>query len=254
MRAALLVVLALLVPAGAAAQGLSSGLYLFWDRCYTAGGTVTKTFACDSNTGPVMAMYASVVIPADMPQFAAASVIVDVYLSGGTISPWWQTRTGQCRAGAITASFDWPALDPSECMNIWQSTPLLSVMQVLPGISGPDMLRISSGAAVPAGSELVWVADGTELVVARIAISRAKTVGADACPGCVGTACFSYTESKLQQPAGIGDYTITNWGGYATGYAYLHGSSGSLAPQTYYHPCFTSTPSRSWGAIKGMYR
>lgn len=252
MRAALLLTLALLGPASAAAQGLPSGLNLFWDRCYSTGGTISKTFACNSNTGPGLAMYASVVIPADMPKFTAASVIVDVFVSESPLPPWWQTRTGQCRANAIGVSFDGAVLDLSECMHIWMNSPVLSVLQIQQGLQGPNMFRINSGAAVPAGSELAWVADGTELVVARISISRAKTVGTGACPGCVGAACFEYRETKLEQPAGIGNYMVTNWA--TTGYAYLFGTSGGLAPQNVWDPCEVSAPNRTWGAIKTLYR
>lgn len=253
MRKPLLLALVLLVSGAAAAraQNMYPGLNLFWDHCYSGGGTIAKTFACDTNVGPWFEMFASVVLPADMPRFAAASVIVDVTIAGGTQPPWWQTAAGQCRANAIAVTFDWPSLEPSGCMNIWMNTPVLSVLQIqqpVPG--GVATFRINAGAAVPAGSEIAWVADGTELVVARIAISRAKTVGTNACEGCATTACFFYRESRLQQPAGVGDYWITNWA--TTAYTHFLGGAGVTGDN--WNICEVPALNRTWGAIKVLYR
>lgn len=241
-----------LFAANAPAVSAQGSLYLFWDQCYSAGGTVSKSFACDANTGPALAMFASVVIPADIPQFAAASVVVDVVVSESPLPPWWQTATGQCRAGAISASYYGPMLDPSNCPTIWMGVQPYSVFVVQQGLRGPNTLRINTGAAVPAGSELALVADGAELVVARIAISRSKTTGSGSCGGCVNTACFKYEESKLQQPAGQGDYTISQ--GWLYNYVYLTGTSPGLAPSNVLDPCEVPALNRTWGAIKTLYR
>jgi len=248
MRKTFLLTLALL--AASAAPASASGFSMAWDHCFESGGPSQKLFACDADTG-MDVLVVSVIPPADMPQFAATSVIIDVLVAGGDLPPWWQTATGQCRANAIVPSFD-PGSFPitEECSSLWGDLVPLQVFAIQQGLHGPGTFRINAGAAVPAGSEFMVYGNVISYLAARIAFLHSKTVGAGACDGCRTGACLWLNEMKMQQPAGLGDYTVTN---EAT-----PGSSGATfnAQQAYGYgsPCTTPTVNRTWGAVKSLYR
>lgn len=249
MRAALLLTIALLGPAGGPAPCRASGLNLFWDQCAAAGGQTTKLFACDTNAGAGI-LVASVILPADMPMFAATSVVFDFYLAEGATPPWWQVAPGQCRANSVRASFD-PAFFPEseQCAPLWGGQVPLQVQQIQTGIYGAAHFRLNSGAAVPQGYEIPLVADGAEWIAARVVVFHAKTTGASTCTGCRTGACIMLEEMNLQQPPGMGDYRVTyaatsNWAAHNAEFFI-----SSRGPE-----CTTPALNRTWGAIKTLYR
>lgn len=249
-RAIALLLSLVLVVASAPAPCRASGLNLFWDQCAAAGGTTTKLFACDANAGAGV-LIASVILPADMPMFAATSVVLEFYIADGATPPWWQVAPGQCRANNIRASFD-PAFFPEseQCASLWGGQVPLQVQQIQTNIGyNPAHFRLNSGAAVPQGSEIAHVADGTERIAARVLIFHSKTTGADACAGCRTGACIWLSEMRMQQPVGMGDYTVTypassNWAGHNATF-----SVSTAGPN-----CTTPALNRTWGAIKTLYR
>lgn len=221
----------------------AGGLYLHFNGCTLDGGTFSSSFACDVNTGSE-ALIASVVIPADMPMFLGTSAIVDVSVDAPALPDWWLTATGQCRANAITMSFD-PAVLATACPDIWGGTPNLSVFQVQQYLHGANTVRLNGGAAIPAGQEISLIADGTtELNAARVTINHSKSTGVGACAGCTFGACLVLQECYLQQPAGFPVYRVTTPIANVVTF-----NSGSLQ-------CTGATPSknRTWGAVKGLYR
>lgn len=247
MRASLPLALLLLVAtaAGAFAQ---SGLNLHWDQCYADGGTTFKGIACDSNTG-FDVLIVSLVPPADMPQLAVVSAILDFYLADGAVPPWWQTMAGQCRPNAIGISFDSNTFPYTEaCSSIWQSQVPSQLVAIQPELDGPNHLRLTSFAAVPAGQELALYADGTELVAARVTISHTKSTGTGACEGCRTGACIWLSEMRLRQPGGVGDHTLTHVA--ASQWAYRNAGGGYPRPET----CHTPALNRTWGSIKTLYQ
>ena len=234
-----IVVAALLLLLGASTATAQGGLALYWDGC-SDGGVSAKTFACDTNSGPGFELYASVVLPQDMQRFAAASVAIQCWLLG-PVPDWWKTRTGDCRLNAISSSFDSANL-VTNCPDIWQGTLHLSVFDARPDVYASNLLRLTGGAAVPAGSEFSLVADGIELVICKSTNSRETSFGTGSCAGCATGATLVFGESKLQQPAGVGDYTVINEAPGRTRSVDWQGG----AP--------TPTQNRTWGAVKGLYR
>ena len=225
-----------------------SGLGLYWNGC-SDGGTSVGTFACTANTGTNV-MYATMILPADMPMFAATSAIIDITFEDVTIPDWWLTLTGQCSSNRVSESYD-AAQFTTNCPDIWQSAAVLSVFAAQQGTNvqghASNTLRLNGGAAVPAGSELNQVADGTELVVCKVTIGHTKTVGTGLCAGCATAACIVLNECKAQQPAGVGDFTVINEAPTLTRWVTWNGSPANC-------PASTPTQSRTWGAVKNLYR
>ena len=225
-----------------------SGLGLYWNGC-SDGGASVRTFACNLNTGSET-MYATMKVPNDMPSFAATSAIIDITFETAGIPDWWMTLTGQCSANRVTESYD-PAQFTTNCADIWQGSINLSVFQAQQGTNvqghAANTLRLNGGAAIPAGSEIQVLADGTELVVCKVTITHTKTAGATGCAGCAIPACIVLNECKAQQPAGVGDYTVINEAPGMTRWVTWNGSPTNC-------PAGTPTQSRTWGAVKNLYR
>ena len=241
-------ILALALLALGATPAAPQGFNLYWDACGAADGHVQTLFACDANTPPV-SMFASVYPLASMSQFAAVSVVLDFYIAGGVVPPWWQTASGQCRQAAIRPSYhsgDLP--DTEECPSIWQGTEAFSVYSVQAIPNDPGGFRFSTVAAVPQGSELALVADGRQRVVVRVTVLRSKTVGADACEGCRTGGCIWLQQIDLLSPTEPRQTLVnaeTNAGIGHNAATYLS-SQGTI--------CEVPTVNRTWGAIKTLYR
>lgn len=241
---------ATLLVLGASSAMAQSGLGLYWTDC-SLGGTSVATFACDVNSGG-HAIIASVIIPQTMPQFTACSAIIDLTFEDPALPAWWQTASGQCRANAITVSYD-PAIlnNFSQCPDIWAGSLNLSVFQPQQGTNvqghAVNTLRLNSGAAIPAGQEIEVVADGTELTLCRININHTKSVGTGACAGCNIAACIVFNEAKAQQPAGQFSSTIVNEAPGLSRWLTWNGSPTNC-------PDGTPTRNRTWGAVKSLYR
>lgn len=221
----------------------AGGLNLHFGGCAADGGASSSTFACNTNSGSEV-LFASVVLPADMPLFLGTTALIDVTVEAPTLPDWWQTAVGQCRANAIGMSFD-PLTLGTACDAIWGTTPNLAVFQLQQYLHAPNMVRLNGGAAVQAGQELALVADGTtELNVARVVITHAKSTGVGACTGCEVGACIVLQECYLQQPAGNPLYRLTT---PISNVVTFNGASPLCAGAT-------PTQNRTWGAVKGLYR
>lgn len=234
---------AALLAFGASMAFAAGGISLRYGGCAADGGTSAAVFACDVTTGQEV-LYASVVLPANMPRFLGTSALVDVTVEAPTLPDWWLTAAGQCRANAISMSFDATVL-ATACADIWGGTPNLAVFQLQQGLHGPNTVRLNGGAAVQAGQEIALVADDvTELNVARVVINHSKTTGAGACAGCQAGVCIVLQECYLQQPAGLPLYRLSTPISNVVTF-----NNGAL-------DCAGATPTqnKTWGAVKGMYR
>lgn len=244
----ILTLTAALMVFGAAASMAQGGLNLNWVGCSTdVGASHARTFACTSNSG-ADGLYASLVLPSDVPLFAASTVIIDIMFNSASIPAWWQTGTGQCRAGAVSYSSDPGVITnafASACGDIWGgSAQVLGVFQPQPSVHGlPNELRLNGGAAIPAGTEIAWTADGSELLVAKITIAHGKTTGTGSCAGCSTGASFQLNECLVQQPEPNPKFRITNPASSGSSSCAFNG--GNLP---------TPTENRTWGAVKNLYR
>lgn len=243
MRRSLL--LALLLALGVPAAFAQGGVNLYWDDCGgTAGPVSSKTFACDTDLGGPFTMILSVLPPAELPQFVGIEAYVDVVVNAPSLPPWWQMDTGQCRAGALSATCDPNAFVATACEPIWGGATPLSVFDLVGAPVGWGFrVRLTGAIAEPIA--LTAAQADQELVVGAVRITRARTTGADACAGCETGACFVATEARLMQPDGVGDFllstpAVSNW-------VQINGGNG-------WFNCYVPAANRTWGAIKALYR
>lgn len=220
-----------------ASASFAQGLNLYWNDCQS--GVTNFVNPCNSNTGTLITMHASVFPPA-MPMFASTTTVVDIAVADATLPAFWLTNAGQCRANAIAISYD-PNNNPGTCPDLWQFNQNLQVSAIQQGVNGPNRVRVNGVAAVPAGSELN-VPGGSEQWVCRVSINRANTL---ACAGCATPATIVLNEMYMQQPGGLPAYRITN-----PADNYCIGWNGGNAQC----PGATPTQNATWGAVKNLYR
>ena len=134
-------------PAHAAVQAM-----LAWDRCLENGGTVTRTFACDTNEGSET-IVGSFVPPAGITDMNGLEVVIDMLTTPETAWPdWWAFKnTGACRQSALSLQFDFQS---GEARFRW--------LHGLPG-SSSSLLR----AAREHHSDTAWVVSAEQVLDER---------------------------------------------------------------------------------------
>ena len=227
----------------ASAQG---GINLSWGDCGGAG-TLNKTFACTSNSLVGAIMIASAQAPVQMDQLNSEESQMEMQTNAATLSQWWnlQTTGGNvpCRSG-IAASFDFTG-GPFTCLDPWVGAASGGV-DFTNAFGGPNRGLIRTVCAI-AGSTGITGTD--EYYFFKITLLGAKTTGNGSCAGCTDGACIVFTQLKLSQPLGVGDYIITT----PLVRQYVTWQSGG-AGVTGGCPAATPTHTTTWGSVKSLYR
>jgi hypothetical protein len=225
----------------ASAQG---GINLSWADCGTTG-TLSRTFACTSNTLSGAIMIASAIAPVNMDQLNSEESVMDLQTNQAALSAWWQMGAGGCRAtGGMSSSADFTG-GPFTCADPWQGG-ALGAMDYAAGFGAPNRARVRTVYAIGGSTS---IDDATEYYIFKISLLGSKSTGTGACAGCTDGACIVLNSIKLNQPAGVGDYVITTpiTRNYVTWQAGGAGISGGC-------PAATPTQSRTWGSVKSLYR
>jgi len=89
--------------------------HLAWDNC-GAAGVVTRTFACNTNSGAEQ-MVVSFVPPEGVNAFTGIEVRVRFWPPPASLPSWWALSAGGCRSGSLR-SLAFPA-GPSPCTSPW---------------------------------------------------------------------------------------------------------------------------------------
>jgi len=226
------------LTAGIASAG---GINLAWSNC-GANGQASRTFACTSNSG-TNTLVGSFIAPAPMPQLSGHEGVLDLQTNQAALSPWWTVGGTGCRAGsAVGASFDFTG-GPFECTDLWENAGFGGVNYVGP-FEQPNRARIRTVYGInPTKS----IDDATEFYVFKVNINNSRSNGLGSCAGCQDGACIVFNSSKMTQPLGVGDYTITNplLSNFVT---WQTGAVGGGCPGA------TPTKSATWGSVKSLYR
>lgn len=239
MRRMVLVSALMACSVGVAAAG-PGGLNLGWDECGGHAASLNRSVACDTNLG-TNTLVGSFVTPCCVTAMSGIEVVLNLETLPSWPA-WWDTRTGSCRAGAITANTDFTT-GPFTCFDYWAG--LASSGLLMDGVVG-DRARIRILAAVPAGTERP-ISEGTEVYAFKISISNAKTVG-DACPGCVDPVCIVLNSIDIVQPLGNPGGNKFVSAPAARSFAMWRGGLPDCGVRA------TPVRNETWGMIKALYR
>ncbi len=230
----------LLVASASYAQG---GINLSWGDC-GAAGQASKTFACSSNTLTGAILVASAIAPVPMNQLNGQESEIDLQVNQAALSNWWKLDTGTGCRSAISSSFDFTG-GPFTCADVWAGQ-ASGGMNYTSAFGGPNKAQIRTICAIPGSTAIDNV---TEYYFFKVTILGAKSTGNGSCTGCTDGACIAFQSLKLTEPAGVGDYTMTNpiVRQYVTWQAGGAGVTGGC-------PAAVPTRSTTWGSVKSLYR
>jgi len=236
------IILTGLLLAVSASLAVAQGINLRLNDCAAAGQS-NAAASCASNTGLAIAMVGSAVAPAGMDRVVACEGYIDVQTSAAALSPWWLLEATGCRPASLTFSFDFTTA-PGTCNDFWGGG-ATGGGGVSPEHSAPNRLQIKLVGATPTENP---IDPGVEHYMFRASINRAKSTGAGSCAGCLDAACFVLNRLVVNQPAGVGDATISTpmLANYVT---YNGGVIGGLGC-----PAATPAQNRTWGQVKSLYR
>ncbi len=241
MKKTLLMAGALLALSAGIASA-AGGINLSWSEC-GVGGALQRNFACTNNSGS-NSMYGSAIAPVPMPQLNGQAAVLDLQTNQAALSNWWQLASGGCRAGLISANFNFLTA-PGGCFDPWGGNASGGISYT-PGFGGPNKARIRPACAIPGSYSMD---DVTEHYMFIVTFTNAKSVGTGACAGCQDGACIVFNSILLTQPLGVGNYTIAN--PIDRQYVQFQGGAGGVAGGC---PQATPTKNATWGSVKSLYR
>lgn len=236
--------------AGVGTARAGSGMSLAWDSC---AGTMDKSFACNTNdAGAPFRLVMAFRSPADIPDFAGVSMVINFCTGPHVLPNWWMIGTGNCRDG----SFVFPARTTglgATCTNEWAGKFAGGGFTFTSGVGGNwNAARLVLDFAT---SDTTAIAAGVRYIGGVAMLDQRHTVddgsGDPVCIGCELPACFVLNSTELFgfQPgedylienSSDGGYFVTWQGGAFTG---PHGSC----------PFVVATRRSTWGTVKALYR
>jgi hypothetical protein len=258
-----LLVLATLTPIAAGAAGLA----LRWDNCYSDGGVVNKTFACDTNVGSER-LVMSFVLDSPMADVSGSEYRLLINSATATLPAWWQFKSpGTCRQLSLAVNMA-PPPGSVGCVD-WSSGNAVSGIGSynIGGVFGPNGALVSLAVAVPPNL-LATLNAGQEYFAGNLVINHAKTVGTGACGGCNQPVCIVLdyinittptlaNNRKLLDPAFSTDSNFARWQNAQETNVQVVNCDGPLFGCFHSYTCvLASTPTRgsTWGAVKSLYR
>jgi hypothetical protein len=257
----LTVVVSLLVPSIAWAGQAR----MAWNDCAASGGTQLRAFACDVNTGSNKAV-GTFVLDQPMSDFVGVEVVIDLKSAANAMPPWWQFfNPGSCRRISMNATFDFSFLASSECVDPFGQPGQGGLAgYCVPGSNCVDAPYEASRARIKMAGAIadpVALETGLEYYAFILTITNAKTVGADACAGCLEPVCLLLNSIKAAGLNGATELTTVgadpNPGliGWQCGLATFYNPS-AIGVCAGNHPDCESTPVRNptWGQIKSLWR
>ena len=207
-----------------------AGYNVSWDDCGLAG-SVNQIFACDTNAGSHL-LVASFIAPPGIDSLIAIFADLEFRPGSGILPNWWSLASaGDCRAGSLTAQFDFSGR--SACIDYW-ATHAIGGINISPQ---PNLLVLRVGVAlddVHRGRPLVA---GTEYYAFGIAVDNAKTAGADYCPGCQGNGEFVVVDR----------FSLVTWN------LMFYDLPVSSRNRVIWQSDPLPAHNRTWGAVKSLY-
>lgn len=245
-----------------------SGVNLRWDRCYSDGGTMNRSFACDTNAGSER-LVMSFVLDSQMDQVCQVDMFLDIRAVDPVLPVWWTMKnTGTCRPTSLTFVTT-PPPGTVECVD-WSGGHQAGGIGIYAiGEIGPNTVRVRmAGAVAPAYFTTLFA--GTEYFAGSLTIDHLKTVGTGACGGCDRPVCLRLdgmvietcpiqNNRDLREGANGPESQVAHW---------QNGAVANLGPPcpagenhfncTRPFDCVLSPPTAvrgsTWGAVKSLYR
>lgn len=232
----------------------AAGLDLAWNDCGSFG-VCNQSFACNVNGPGTFMLIGSFTAPEGLTQFVGLEARVDFVANDTAMPDWWQFRNaGTCRQAGVTADADFSS-GPYSCTDPWLGQAAggmagwLVGSPIGPGVPGNGG-RMVIALARPAQFAGPLVADEAYYAF-RVNVNKTKTVGAGSCAGCTTPMGIAFTQVKLMQPVGMGDFVLSTWN--YQGFAAWQNGMFPVYDVAYMCPFVIPAKNRTWGSIKSLY-
>lgn len=230
-----------------ATNALASGVNFAWNECYGEGtGTCNRDFACASNLGTNNAV-GSYVAPAGVDSLSGNEVIIEILTSAAALPAWWGFKNaGTCRTTSLSVNFIANASN-AVCVDEFSGAAAGGIGGYTIGYGrNPARARLTLAIATPSPGP---VDADVEYFAFNLLINNRKTLGSDACAGCLTPGMLMLSSIKLTQPIGLGDFLLSN--STESGSNLLYWQYGAK-----YYRCgdFLPTRNTTWGSVKSLYR
>jgi len=267
MLKAAIVCAALLLALPAVAAPTPPGVNLRWDQCYSDGGVMNKTFACDTNTGSER-LVMSFVLDSDMADVSGQEVRILLQSASPSFPSWWAMKNaGSCRVSSMSFNTTLPP-GSVNCVDWADGQASGGIGNYTIPFTGPNSAILQVAVAV-APTNLPTLFADQEYFVANIVINHAKTVGTGACLGCDQPVCIVLDRMRITTPVLANNLTLINgangpdsqfarWqGGHETDVTIVNCDGhnlGCIHQFTCVPATATAARGSTWGAVKSLYR
>jgi len=264
VRIAVSLLTASLIATTASAATLP-GINIRWDQCFSDGGVMNKTFACNTNTGSEQAIL-SLQLDSEISRTSGMEIRISLKAAAATLPAWWELNNpGTCRQTSLTFLAS-PVVTPGACVDWGGGGQIGGIGAYNIDALGPASAVLLTVAAV-SQSNLQDLLPVTEYIVGGLRINHVKTVGTGACAGCNVPVCILFTSLNVTQPLGVGDHLFTQ-GANGVGSQVIHWQNGQLTNLVNHcngtfdcntqFDCVLASPTvtrqSTWGAVKSLYR
>ena len=234
------------------ASAASAQISLNWQQCIQQNAALgNRNDACYVCPLPVdNKLVSSFLSPVTTGNYVGVTTIIDVNFTGGTIPDWWRFDAAGCRANALTLTLysGTATLCPDGMAGANLNGPSIVLFN---GWKGPNTIRIVSDNS---RDNVFSLNSGSAYVAQEHHITHNKTVvdcdasptpdNTPVCLGCATGATLALNEVQLYTnlPAPNDKFILTSPN--IRNYALLNNGAGVPTP----------TQSKSWGAVKALYR
>lgn len=222
------------------------GIELAWNACFGRSGAQPLMLStCDADTGS-QSMFASFWPPAGVTRLEGIEVFVDFAVTGGAMPCWWNLSFGQIRNPNLVPLHISPTDANGAPLIPCDHHYFLGVGAAGGGgmiVTGVDRGQLKGIAAIAAGTGLPVPANEQQYGFG-FRITNGNTTGGT-CAGCLSHACFVVNTINLTD---FGEPYVVMQTPHPGSENYITWQPGDP------YSCFTPVQSRTWGAIKSIYR
>ena len=238
-----------LLPSHASASN-PGGVAIRWDHCYGDAGVQNKNFACDTNSGGET-LVGSFVLATDIVNMSGIEIVIDMASGSSQWPQWWQFKnTASCRQMSLSMVLTGPG---TNCPDWAAGNAVGGIGAYNIGARGSNTARIIMAIAVDP-QHLQNLSGSSEYFAYKLVIDNARTVGTGACTGCGIPTCILVKSMNITTPALTNRLLTGPANGIDSDWATWQGGGGVVVGGTSGCPAATPTTTRTWGAVKALYR
>ena len=226
---------------GRRAEDVSIGYQLSWSHCSQAQADLVRFDTCDGSDDYPATIWASAVPRGSYFDFIGASATFDIHVASESMPAFWEVINGGCRDAGV----GWGTIGGSStvaCANPYSGAGQGGGMIL--ELVGPNQLRLRGDWARDQPGRIIgWRPNRMVAVLIQQGPTEVS------CAGCEAPACVELSSLLIWDMRELGGDALPPRAGGAAFVSWQGGGvAGAICPGA------TQATSRSWGAVKSLYR